>query len=102
VPFKKGKAEALRCLREQIRNKVEGLYPTLKLSEKKLVCAVILIQRLWRQSKVKNIIGQFLTPKKAGSTPFVTNKKPVLPESIPERSAEKSGSSSKKTPQKLS
>jgi hypothetical protein len=64
--MKKTKAEVMRGLREQIRQRVMLQYPALEVKERRLLCAVILVQRLWRQSRVKNIIGQFLTPRKGG------------------------------------
>lgn len=38
------------------------MYPKLSTAELKVLCAVVLIQRIWRQKKVKDMIGDFLSP----------------------------------------
>jgi hypothetical protein len=35
----------------------------LKKRELKFLCSVILIQRLWRQRRIKNLISEFISPR---------------------------------------
>ena len=41
----------------KIKAKYRKVYPSLQKSELKVLSAIILIQRLWRQKKVKEMIG---------------------------------------------
>lgn len=47
----------------KIKEKYRKVFPNLKIHELKLLSAVVLIQRLWRQTKVKMMIGSFLSPR---------------------------------------
>lgn len=47
----------------KIKERYAKYFPNLKSQEQRLLCAVILIQRLWRQKKVKLMIGEFLSPR---------------------------------------
>ena len=42
---------------------IQREYPNLESDEKKVMCAVIIIQRLWRQIKVKQFFEHYVTPK---------------------------------------
>lgn len=39
------------------------MYPKLEHKELKVLAAIVLIQRIWRQKKVKDLIGDFLSPR---------------------------------------
>ncbi len=47
----------------KIKERYAKYFPNLKSQEQRLLCAVILMQRLWRQKKVKLMIGEFLSPR---------------------------------------
>ncbi len=40
-------------MRLKVMKNIQRDYPNLDINEKKVICAVIIIQRLWRQRKVK-------------------------------------------------
>lgn len=41
----------------KIKQKYYKMYPNLASAEMKVLSAIVLIQRLWRQKKVKDMIG---------------------------------------------
>lgn len=47
------KLDLVRTMRIKIMKNIQREYPNLEIDEKKVMCAVIIIQRLWRQRKVK-------------------------------------------------
>lgn len=47
----------------KVMKNIQKDYPNLDVSEKKVMCAVIVIQRLWRQKKVKQFFEHYATPK---------------------------------------
>jgi hypothetical protein len=47
----------------KVMKNIQRDYPNLEPTEKKVICAVIIIQRLWRQRKVKQFFEHYVTPK---------------------------------------
>ena len=43
----------VRDMHKKIKEKYKKVYPSLKIPELKVLSAIILLQRLWRQRKVK-------------------------------------------------
>ena len=57
------KAEVIRKMHLKVKEKYRKTFPKLKGNELKVLSAIVLIQRLWRQKKVKDMIGEFLSPR---------------------------------------
>lgn len=50
-------------MRLKVMKNIHKDYPNLDGNEKKVICAIIVIQRLWRQKKVKQFFEHYVTPK---------------------------------------
>ena len=47
----------------KIKHKYNKMYPKLAEDELKVLAAIVLTQRMLRQKKVKDMIGEFLSPR---------------------------------------
>lgn len=65
---RKQKYFMIKQMHQKIKEKYNKMYPNLKKAQIKVLSAVVLIQRLWRQTKVKLMIGQFLSPRGANTS----------------------------------
>lgn len=54
-----------RELKQKIEERYRRELPNLKQSELKFFCAMVLVQRLWRQRKIKTLISEFISPRSA-------------------------------------
>ena len=63
IPHLSRKKTLIRDMHCKIKAKYRKVYPSLRTSEIKVLSAIILVQRLWRQRKVKEMIGEFLSPR---------------------------------------
>lgn len=59
----KSKCAHIRELKQKVQEKYYKELPNLKPSELKFYCAIVLVQRLWRQRKIKSLISEFITPR---------------------------------------
>lgn len=72
------KVDVIRKMHNKIKEKYKKTFPNLKTSELKVLSAIVLIQRLWRQIKVKEMIGEFLTPRAFIISQNATFGKPII------------------------
>ena len=54
----------------KVMKNIQRDYPNLDVTEKKVICAVIIVQRLWRQRKVKQFFQHYVTPKASPECSF--------------------------------
>jgi hypothetical protein len=66
--MKKTKTQIIKEMHLKIKEKCRNDNPTLSCVELKVLSAIILIQKIWKQTKVKSIIGEFLSPRKTPLT----------------------------------
>lgn len=59
----KNKENRIKELRKKIEDKYTKDLPSLKLFEMKFFCSIVLIQRLWRQRRIKKFINDFISPR---------------------------------------
>ena len=64
-------------MHKKIKEKYKKTFPKLKIPELKVLSAIVLIQRLWRQRKVKEMIGEFLSPRAFTISENATFGKPL-------------------------
>lgn len=69
---KKSNATSLQDLKLKINEKYMKELPGLKKRELKFLCSIVLIQRLWRQHKIKNFISEFLSPRVNTIEPIIS------------------------------
>ena len=66
----KEKKEILKTMKLKVMKNIHRDYPNLDLNQKKVMSAVIIIQRLWRQRKVKQFVEHYVTPKASPENSF--------------------------------
>lgn len=57
------KIDRTKELRKKIEEKYRKELPALKTFEVKFYCSIVLIQRLWRQRRIKRFISEFISPR---------------------------------------
>jgi hypothetical protein len=53
----------IRELKQKIQDRYRKELPNLKHAELKFFCSMVLVQRLWRQRKIKSLISEFISPR---------------------------------------
>lgn len=61
--LEKVKDERITELLRKIKNHYRRELPSFKSHEIKFLCSIILIQRLWRQKRMKKFINNFISPR---------------------------------------
>ena len=53
----------IKELKKKIQDKYRKELPSLKMTELRFFVSIVLIQRLWRQRRIKRIISDFISPR---------------------------------------
>ena len=64
------KKEIVKTMQLKVMKNIQRDYLNLDVGEKRVICAVIIVQRLWRQRKVKQFFEHYVTPKASPECSF--------------------------------